>query len=148
MVKKNFVKKISWSKKFFREKLLVKQNSWSKKILVKKVFAHKKILFKKLFWLKKILVQDVLGICQKKMGRVNPWGIFKGWVKKTSSFVLFIYLPHIGLEIPNWTFFNSPFHVDFKNIRFCISWSNLDLAFGKILQGGHFKNPHFLVIVE
>ena len=35
-----------------------------------------------------------------------------------------------------------------KISNYSILWSNLDLVVGKILQGGHFKNQHFLVIVE
>ena len=45
-----------------------------------------------------------------------------------------------GLEIPSWTFFNSPFRVDFKNVHFYIIWWNLDWDIGKILQGHHFKS--------
>ena len=39
-----------------------------------------------------------------------------------STFVLLISRPQKDLEAPSWTFFNSPFNVDFKTIRFAIIW--------------------------
>ena len=47
----------------------------------------------------------------------------------------------------SWTIFNSSFCVDLKNIQFYIVWLNLGRDIGKILQGGDFKNKHFLLIV-
>ena len=52
------------------------------------------------------------------------------------------------LEVPNWTFFNSLFCVDFKAIQFVMIWPNLDQDIAKILKGSHFKNYNFLVITE
>ena len=43
-----------------------------------------------------------------------------------------------GLEIPFWTFFNSPFHVEFKNVYIFIIWCYLDRNIAKILGCGHF----------
>ena len=40
----------------------------------------------------------------------------------------------IGLEIPSWTFFNSPICVDFKDIEFFIIWWNLELDMVEILK--------------
>ena len=45
-----------------------------------------------------------------------------------------------GCPIPSWTFFNSPFQVDFKAIQFVIIWGNLDRDIAKILKGSHLKN--------
>ena len=39
-----------------------------------------------------------------------------------STFVLLISRPQKDLEAPSWTFFNSPFNVDFKTIKFAIIW--------------------------
>ena len=48
------------------------------------------------------LVQGVSKKCQNVWHRIKqlPW----------------------GLENPSWAFFNSPFHVDFKNIQVFIVW--------------------------
>ena len=35
-----------------------------------------------------------------------------------SPFLLLISLPPKHLEVPSWTFFNSPFNIDFKTIQF------------------------------
>ena len=59
------------------------------------------------------------------------------------TFVFWIFRFPRGLEILYWTFFNSPFHVDFKNIQLFIILWNMDRDIGKILQGGHFKIQHF-----
>ena len=48
-----------------------------------------------------------------------------------------------SLEIPSWTFFNSPFRIDFKNVIIYIIWCNLDRDIGKILQGHHFQAIFF-----
>ena len=53
-----------------------------------------------------------------------------------------------GIEISSWTFFNSPFCADLKNIQFYIIWWNLDWDIVKILEGGHLKSQHFSLIVE
>ena len=39
-----------------------------------------------------------------------------------STFLLLISRPPKHLEVPSWTFFNSPFRVDFKTIQFVIIW--------------------------
>ena len=44
--------------------------------------------------------------------------------KKRPTLVLLISQLSRGLEIPSWTFFNSPFRVEFKNVHF--------LSFGDI----------------
>ena len=66
--------------------------------------------------------------------------------KTVSTFVFWISRLPKGLEIPSRTFFNCPFRVDFKNIRFSIIWWNLAGDICKILWGVHFKNQHFLSI--
>ena len=66
--------------------------------------------------------------------------------KTVSTFVFWISRLPKGLEISSWTFFNCPFRVDFKNIRFYIIWWNLARDICKILLGGNFKNQHFLFI--
>ena len=48
--------------------------------------------------------------------------IIKGDSKKTSDTFLWISRLSKGLETPSWTFFNSPFRVDFKNVHFYIIW--------------------------
>ena len=53
-----------------------------------------------------------------------------------------------GLEIPSWTFFNSPFRVDFKNVHFFIIWCKIDWDNGKTIRRGHFKTQHFLFILD
>ena len=60
--------------------------------------------------------------------------------KTVPTFVLWISRLPRGLEIPSWTFFNSPFCVDFKNVQFSIIWWNLHWDISKLLQGGHFKS--------
>ena len=42
--------------------------------------------------------------------------------KTVNTFVFRISRLPRGLEIPSWTFFNSPFSVDSKNIHFVIIW--------------------------
>ena len=56
------------------------------------------------------------------------------------TFVLVISWPPKHLEDPSWTFFNSPFRVDFKTIQFVFIWWNLDQDMVKILKGSHCKN--------
>ena len=51
----------------------------------------------------------------------------------TLVFFSISWLPR-GLEISSGTFFNSPFDVDFKDIRDFIIWLNLDQDIVKILQ--------------
>ena len=46
----------------------------------------------------------------------------------------------LGIEIPSWTFFNSPFRVNSENIQFFIILWNLDQDIGKVLQGDNFKS--------
>ena len=48
---------------------------------------------------------------------------------------MLISLPPSGLEIPNWTFFNSPFRVDFENVHFYSILFYLVLDITKKLQG-------------
>ena len=59
------------------------------------------------------------------------------------TFVFWIYQLPRGLQIPSWTFFNSPFCVDFKNIQFFIIWLNMDWYITKILEGSHLKLTSF-----
>ena len=68
--------------------------------------------------------------------------------KKTSYAFLWISRLPRGLETSSWTFFNSPFRVDFKNVHFYIIWWNLDWDIGKILQGHHFKSILFCLIMN
>ena len=56
------------------------------------------------------------------------------------TFVLLISRPPKHLKVPSWTFFNSPFCVDFKTIKFVIIWCNFDWDITKILKGSHWKN--------
>ena len=59
--------------------------------------------------------------------------------KTLATFVFWISRLPRGLEIPYWTFFNSPFCVDFRNIQFFIIWWNMEWDIVKILHRGHFK---------
>ena len=61
-------------------------------------------------------------------------------LKTVATFIYWIsWLPR-GLEIPSWTFFNSPFCVHFRNIQlFIIRW-NMKRDIGKILLGEDFKS--------
>ena len=63
--------------------------------------------------------------------------------KTGNAFVFWISRLPRGLEISSWTFFNSPFHVDFKSIRDFIIWLNLDQDIVKIRQGTLLKSWHF-----
>ena len=67
-------------------------------------------------------------------------GLYRVSLKTVATFVSWISQLPRGLEIPSWTFFNSPFFVDFKNIRFSIIWWNLHRDISKLLRGGHFKS--------
>ena len=51
-----------------------------------------------------------------------------------------------GLQNLSWVFFNSPFHVHFRNIQDFIIWWNLDRDNGKIVEGSHFINQYFSFI--
>ena len=42
--------------------------------------------------------------------------------KKRPTLVLLIFQLSRGLRFPSWTFFNSPFHVEFKNVHLFIIW--------------------------
>ena len=42
--------------------------------------------------------------------------------KKRPTLVLLISQLSSGLEIPSWTFFNSPFRVESKNVHIFIIW--------------------------
>ena len=66
--------------------------------------------------------------------------IYRVSLKTVAIFIFWISRLPRGLDIPCWTFFNSPFCVDFKNIQFSIIWWHLNQDISKILQGGHFKN--------
>ena len=66
--------------------------------------------------------------------------IYRVSLKTVPTFVLGICQLPRGLEIPSWTFSNSPFRVEFKNIHFYIIWLNLDRDIAKILGGSHFKS--------
>ena len=68
--------------------------------------------------------------------------------KTCSTFVFWISWLPFGLEIPSWTFVNSPFRVHFKNIQFLIIWSNLEQDIAKILQGGNFKSQIFCLLLN
>ena len=61
-----------------------------------------------------------------------------------STFVLLNSWPPKHLEVPSWTFFNSPFRVDFRTIQFAIIWWNLVQDIAMILKGSHFKNNSFI----
>ena len=61
--------------------------------------------------------------------------------------MLISWLPS-GLDIPSWTFFNSPFCIDFKTSQFVMIWWNFDRDIAKILKESHFKNQHLLFINE
>ena len=62
--------------------------------------------------------------------------------KTVSTFVFWISRLPKGPKISSWTFFNCPFCVDFKNIRFFIIWSNLGRSFWKSTIFGHFGIKH------
>ena len=64
-----------------------------------------------------------------------------------STIVFWISQLSRALEIPSWTFFNSPFSVDFRNIQYFIIRWNIDWDIGKIPQGGDFKSQHFVFII-
>ena len=64
--------------------------------------------------------------------------------KTGNAFIFWISRLPRGLKISSWTFFNSPFHVDFKNIRDFIICLKLDQDIVKILQGTLLKSWHFL----
>ena len=82
------------------------------------------------FW----LVYPVLALSRGFIYRVSQ--------KKRPTLVLLISQLSRGLEIPSWTFFNSPFRVESKNVYFFIIWWYLDQDIGKILEGRHFKRKH------
>ena len=65
-----------------------------------------------------------------------------------STFVLLNSRPPKHLEVPSWTFFNSPFCVDFKTIQFVMICPSLDQDIAKILKGSHFKNQHFCLLLN
>ena len=62
--------------------------------------------------------------------------------------MLLSYGPQKDSYDPVWTFFNCPFHKDFKIIQFAIIWWDLDQDLAKILKGSHCKNQHFSFITE
>ena len=64
--------------------------------------------------------------------------------KKVSLWFCIISLSPRGLEILSWTFFNSPFRVDSKDIHFVIIWGNVVQDIAKILQGSHYKSYIFI----
>ena len=61
-------------------------------------------------------------------------------LKTVPTSVLWISQLPYGLEISSWTFFNSPFRVEFENVHFYIIWLNLNRDIAKILGGSHFKS--------
>ena len=63
--------------------------------------------------------------------------------KTGNTFVFKISRLPMDLKISSWTFFNSPFHVDFKNIPDFIIWLKVDQDIVKILQGTLLKSWHF-----
>ena len=75
-------------------------------------------------------------------------GTYRVSRKTGNAFVFWISRLPRGLKISSWTFFNSPFHVDFKNIRDFIIWLKLDQDIVKILQGTLLKSWHFLFCNE
>ena len=56
--------------------------------------------------------------------------------------------PPKQLKFPSWTFFNCPYHVDFKTIQFGIICWNFEWDIAKILKGSHFKNQYFMFITD
>ena len=56
-----------------------------------------------------------------------------------STFVFLNFSASLGLEILSWTFINSPFRVDFRNIQFFIIWWNMEWDSVKILQWDYSK---------
>ena len=73
------------------------------------------------------------------LGTLGP-GLYRVSRKTLYAFVLFISRPPKYVKVPSWTFFNSPFCVDFKTIKFVIIWCNFDWDITKILKGSHWKN--------
>ena len=57
--------------------------------------------------------------------------------KTLATFVFWISRLPMCLKIPHWTFFHSPFHVDFRNIQFFIIRWSMEWNIVRILQGGH-----------
>ena len=72
---------------------------------------------------------------------------YRVFTKTVSTFVFWIYRLPKGLDIPSWTFFNTPYRVDFRDIHFLIVRWNIDGDIDKILQESHFKSQHFQLIV-
>ena len=68
--------------------------------------------------------------------------------KKRPTLVLMISPLSRLLEIPSWTFFNSPFRVESKNVHIFIIWWYLDRDIAKILGCSHFDIQYFLFITE
>ena len=67
-------------------------------------------------------------------------GIYRVSHNTVYTFVLLISRPQKHLKVPSWTFFNSPFCIDFKTIKFVIIWCNFDRDIAKILKGSHCRN--------
>ena len=70
----------------------------------------------------------------------------KSWYHNiASTYVFWIsWLPR-GLKIASWTFFNSQFFVDFRNIYFFIIHRNMEGEIGKIQQRGPPKSNFFFI---
>ena len=77
---------------------------------------------------------------EEPKGTILMSGNYRVSHNTVSTFVFWISRLPRGLEIPFWTFFNSPFCADFKNIQFCIIRWNIDWDIGKIQQGGDFRS--------
>ena len=71
---------------------------------------------------------------------INCWLMPKYRVSHNTVSTIVFWISQLprGLEIPSWTFFNSPSHVDFENIQFFIVRWNMDWDIGKILQGADY----------
>ena len=95
-------------------------NSWNVTLDLELLTCHSLFLTTCHIWLVTLYIQGVPQYC------IHFWF----WISR---------LPW-GLEIPSWTFFNSPFRVDFKNIQFFIIRWNMDRDICKILHGGDFKS--------
>ena len=52
-----------------------------------------------------------------------------------------------GPESNGWTFFYSPFNVDFKNVLDFVIWPRLDWDIAKLLPDAKNKNQHFWSII-
>ena len=125
-LKKLSVKKNVWSERILGpKKFESERNFGSTKIGPQKIWVQKNVSQKQ-FWVqkivvhKKLLVKKICGPIFSGQNRVSA--IYRLSHNIVPTFVLLISQPPKHLEVPSWTFFDSPFNVDFKTIQFVIIW--------------------------